>query len=56
MQIVDQSWDLSAFRKNPIVFYPHDANAPIGTWRDVRIVDGELRGKLTSAKRRRPGR
>lgn len=47
--IVDQSWKLSAFRKNPIALYQHDATMPIGTWRDVRVVDGELRGKLNLA-------
>lgn len=45
--IVEQTWDLSEFRQNPVAPYNHDYSAPpIGRWENVRAVGGVLRGTL----------
>jgi HK97 family phage major capsid protein/HK97 family phage prohead protease len=49
--IVDPNgWDLSRFRKNPIALFGHSAGFPIGTWSDVRVEAGKLKGRLNFAK------
>jgi HK97 family phage major capsid protein/HK97 family phage prohead protease len=42
-------WDLTEFRKNPIAFFNHDKNFPVGTWDNVRIEGGRLMGHLRLA-------
>lgn len=47
--IVEQDWDLSQFRRNPIALFMHDADDPLGTWSDVAVRGGALTGFLTLA-------
>ncbi len=45
--IVEQTWDLSEFKSNPVAPYNHDYSAPpIGKWTNVRATGGVLRGTL----------
>jgi HK97 family phage major capsid protein/HK97 family phage prohead protease len=49
--IVDPNgWELSRFRKNPIALFGHSHKDPIGTWADVRVEGGKLKGRLQFAK------
>lgn len=49
--IVDPNgWELSRFRKNPIALFGHSSAHPIGTWADVRVEGGKLKGRLMFAK------
>lgn len=49
--IVEPSgWDLRRFKKNPIALFGHSSGFPIGTWADVRVEDGKLKGRLELAK------
>lgn len=43
-------WDLARFRKNPIALFGHSSANPIGTWADVRVEGGKLKGRLIFAK------
>jgi len=48
--IVEASgFDLKRFRANPIALFGHDSRFPIGTWKDVRVEDGRLVGRLELA-------
>lgn len=48
--IVDPSgWVLTAFKRNPIALFAHRHDEPIGTWSDVRVEGGKLKGKLNFA-------
>lgn len=49
--IVADGWDLKEFTDNPIALFNHNPDFPIGKWEDVRIVKGELRGRLILAPR-----
>lgn len=44
-------WKLDAFNKNPIALFNHDSKFPIGSWSKVRVVNGQLIGKLKLADR-----
>ena len=45
--VIAQSWDLTNYRKNPIILFNHDANQlPIGKG-DVDVVDGNLMIDIT---------
>ncbi len=44
--IMSTGWDLENFKKNPVALFNHNSNWPIGTWSNLRVVDGKLRGKL----------
>jgi HK97 family phage prohead protease/HK97 family phage major capsid protein len=44
--IVSTGWQLENFQKNPVALFNHNPNLPIGTWSDVHVKDGKLRGKL----------
>lgn len=48
-EIVDQSWDLSRYARNPIVLYQHDRSEPIGSAENVRVEDGVLKATLVLA-------
>ena len=37
-----RGWQLDWFRRNPIALFNHNANAPIGTWRNIRVDDDAL--------------
>ena len=41
--IVEQSWRLDAFRRNPVILWNHDSSrAPIARATDVAVVNGQL--------------
>jgi HK97 family phage major capsid protein/HK97 family phage prohead protease len=44
--IMSAGWELDDFKKNPIALFNHNPSLPIGTWSDVQVKDGKLRGKL----------
>jgi len=49
--IVKQNWNLSLFKNNPIALFGHKSrDLPIGTWNNVRVAGGELKGELLLAK------
>lgn len=48
-EIIEQSWNLERFQKNPIVLYQHDRWEPIGSAEDVAVEDGALKATLVLA-------
>ena len=54
--IMSTGWMLDNFKKNPIALYNHNPNLPIGTWSDLSVKDGKLRGKLNLLKEGKIGR
>ena len=52
-EVVEQVWQLDNFLRNPVALYAHDSHdLPIGQWKSVGVVDGELRGTLVFASER----
>lgn len=49
--IVEQDWDLRAFRKNPIALWAHQSDAPIGTWEKVAVRENRLIGRINLAEK-----
>ena len=49
--IMSDGWDLTNFTKNPIALFGHQSSFPIGTWKNVRVVNKQLRGELELAQR-----
>jgi HK97 family phage prohead protease len=47
--IMADGWDLANFRKNPIALFGHRSDFPIGRWKNLQVVNKELRGKLELA-------
>lgn len=47
--IMSDGWDLKNFKKNPIALFGHQSSFPIGKWKNVRVVDKQLRGVLEMA-------
>jgi phage head maturation protease len=49
--IESAGWDLTTFRSHPVALFNHGKQdpLPIGTWSDVRVENGQLRGKLNFA-------
>jgi HK97 family phage prohead protease len=47
--IMADGWDLTNFQKNPIALFGHNFNFPIGKWKNLRVVDNQLRGHLELA-------
>lgn len=54
-EVVEQSWDLKRYEKNPVVLYNHNHGAffgaaadslPIGFAKDVELIDGALEGTV----------
>jgi HK97 family phage prohead protease len=55
-EVVDQSWDLTRYVKNPVLLYDHNKNArwaedprhslPIGHSENVRVENSALRGRI----------
>lgn len=39
-------WQLGNFKKNPIALFGHSSGFPIGSWKNVRVEDDQLRGRL----------
>jgi HK97 family phage prohead protease/HK97 family phage major capsid protein len=44
--IEPDGWELTWFKQNPIALFNHNANAPIGTWRNIRVDAGKLMAEL----------
>ena len=44
-----KGWVLANFKNHPIALFNHDRDQIIGKWADVRVVDGQLRGRLVLA-------
>jgi len=44
-------WQLDWFRTNPIALFNHNANSPIGIWKNVRIDNKRLMAELEPAQR-----
>jgi HK97 family phage prohead protease len=47
--IMADGWDLANFQKNPIALFGHNSSFPIGKWKNLRVVDKQLRGRLELA-------
>ena len=47
--IVADGWQLKNFLNNPIALFNHRSDFPIGKWKNLRVVDGALRGHLQMA-------
>ena len=47
--ILSDGWQLDNFKKNPIALFGHRSDFPIGKWKDLRVVDKQLRGQLELA-------
>jgi HK97 family phage prohead protease len=47
--IEPKGWILDHFKSHPIALFNHDTDHVIGKWSDVRIENGQLRGKLDLA-------
>src|SRR4030095_3596530 len=47
--VIEQNWELSAFRKNPIALFNHQRDHVIGSWAGVRVDGNRLLGKLQLA-------
>jgi HK97 family phage prohead protease len=48
--VMSTGWVLDDFLKNPIALFNHNSNFPIGTWSDVAVKNGQLRGRLNLLK------
>lgn len=44
-------WVLTNFKKNPIALFGHNSTFPIGTWSNLRVEGGKLKGRLVPAER-----
>src|SRR5947208_3343633 len=49
--IEPDGWQLDWFRRNPIALFNHNANAPIGTWKDIRVQNEALVADFVPAER-----
>jgi HK97 family phage prohead protease/HK97 family phage major capsid protein len=47
--ITSTGWEFEQFNKNPIALFNHNANFPIGRWKDLRIDGTALKGHLIMA-------
>ena len=47
--IQSDGWRLDAYKKNPIALFNHRADFIVGTWKNLRVEDGVLRGHLKLA-------
>ena len=48
--IMADGWDLTDFQKNPVALFGHQSSLPpIGKWKNLRVVDKQLRGHLELA-------
>lgn len=47
--IVVQDWDLSQYKRNPIVLFGHDSTRPVGTATHVAVEKGKLVSRLKLA-------
>ena len=47
--IMADAWDIANFQKNPIALFGHNSGFPIGKWKNLRVIDKQLRGFLEMA-------
>ena len=47
--IIAEGWDLANFKKNPIALFGHQSSFPVGSWKNIRVEDTRLLGKLELA-------
>jgi len=47
--IVADGWELRHFKRNPIALFNHNTDFPVGSWSNLRVQDGALRGHLKLA-------
>lgn len=47
--IMADGWDITDFKKNPIALFGHNSSFPIGKWKNLQVVDKQLRGHLELA-------
>jgi HK97 family phage prohead protease/HK97 family phage major capsid protein len=47
--IAADGWALDNFKRNPIALFGHNASFPIGSWKDLHVENGALRGHLQLA-------
>jgi HK97 family phage prohead protease len=47
-----KGWNLASFKKNPIALWQHDADRPVGSWKNVRIEGKQLVGHFKAASTR----
>ncbi|MBO4221964.1 phage major capsid protein [Bradyrhizobium neotropicale] len=47
--IMSDGWQLDNFKKNPIALFGHRSDFPIGKWKNLRVVNKQLRGHLELA-------
>lgn len=48
--ISSKNWNLDIFRSNPIALFNHNKDFIIGRWVNVRVENGQLRGRLELAE------
>src|SRR5215203_342814 len=46
-----KGWDIQAFQANPIALFGHKSDFIIGHWKDVKVAQGALRGRLQLMER-----
>jgi HK97 family phage prohead protease/HK97 family phage major capsid protein len=47
--ILSDGWDLTSFKRNPIALFNHRSDFPVGKWRNLRVEDKQLLGRLELA-------
>jgi HK97 family phage prohead protease len=47
--IAADGWILNNFKRNPIALFGHNSSFPIGSWKDLHVENGALRGHLQLA-------
>lgn len=47
--IAADGWALDNFKRNPIALFGHNSSFPIGSWKDLHVENGALRGHLQLA-------
>ena len=48
-QIMSTGWDVTNFKNNPIALFNHNPNFVVGSWKNIRVVDKQLRARLELA-------
>jgi HK97 family phage prohead protease/HK97 family phage major capsid protein len=44
--VLSAGWSLDNFKNNPVALFNHNSSFPIGSWEDIHVKDGKLRGRL----------
>jgi HK97 family phage prohead protease/HK97 family phage major capsid protein len=48
--IEPSGWDLTAIKSDPVVLFNHDRGQVVGSWKDIRVKDGKLIGRINWTK------